>query len=294
MYNFLLKALLFSAIILLILDGTKRVHDLTSDTVKSYSYIIDSASDTELLVMGSSHAYWGVNPAFFSMKTLNLAYNNRPFHQDLEILEKYIDKLPHLKAVILPADYFTLYFNGSENYNNLNSVHFRLKNTSFFDYYRHIKWCKFDCSKYPDEIELQGYALHKDSLSVLSYEEKVEQGAKRVFDWNNEWLDNQSYSATIHANINRLDAILPRLKERDIQVLFVKYPVSKFVESGYIDSISDGGLFQYASDRNLTVVNCSEYNFIEAEFNDIDHLNSLGAEKLSRILDSILMAKTTY
>ena len=114
-------------------------------------------------------------------------------------------------------------------------------------------------------------------------------GAERVFVWNNEWLDNQSYSATIHANMNSLDAILLRLKERDIQVLFVKYPVSKYVETGYIDTVFESSLFYRALDRNWPVINCNEYDFSEFEFNDVDHLNSLGAQKLSRILNSRLM-----
>jgi len=67
--------------------------------------------------------------------------------------------------------------------------------------------------------------------------------------------------------------------------------VSKYVESGYIDTVLDGSLFQYAFDRNLPVVNCSDYNFNEYEFNDVDHLNFLGAQKLSRILDSLIMVK---
>jgi len=188
MKKFIQKIFLFMLIITLLLEGTRQIQVYKSNTVKSYDYLMEKGLDTEILVMGNSHAYWGVNPTFFSMKTLNLAYNNRPFSQDLDILEKVMNSLPELKVILLPADYFTLYFNGSDNYNRLNSVHFRLIETDYLDYYRHLKWCKFSCSKYPNEIDLLGYAPHNDSLSTRSYEEKEEQGSIRVSSWNNEWL----------------------------------------------------------------------------------------------------------
>jgi hypothetical protein len=249
--------------------------------------------DTEVLVMGTSHAYWGVNPNFFSMKTLNLAYNNRPFSQDLEIAEQFIDKLPDLKFILLPADYFTLYFKGSDKFNKLNSVHFKLNETGFIDNYRHLKWCKFNCSKSPNEIELLGYSHHNDSLSTLSHKEKEELGLKRVSAWNNEWLIPQTYETTLNSNKTALNAFLINSEANDIQVVFVKYPVSKFVESGYIDTVLDGSLFQYALERDLMVVDCGEYSFIESEFHDVDHLNYIGAQRLSRILDSIILVKKT-
>ena len=46
--------------------------------------------DVEVLVLGSSLGYFGINPAQFTHKGYNAAYRAQSYYYDLQILKKYI------------------------------------------------------------------------------------------------------------------------------------------------------------------------------------------------------------
>src|SRR5690606_38546314 len=78
----------------------------------NYTYknerIISEYKEIETLVFGDSHAFFGINPQYFSTKTFNIANVSQSLYFDELLLKKHIDSLPQLKTVILNISFFTL------------------------------------------------------------------------------------------------------------------------------------------------------------------------------------------
>ena len=62
----------------------------------------------EILVLGSSNAYFDFNPAYFSHVGYNMALNLQSPFYDYKLFEKYVDRMPKLKVVVLPAIYIQM------------------------------------------------------------------------------------------------------------------------------------------------------------------------------------------
>jgi hypothetical protein len=61
----------------------------------------------EVLVLGSSHSFYGILPGCLGRPALNLAAPSQTLYYDHALLEKYLDQMPSLKLVILPVSYFS-------------------------------------------------------------------------------------------------------------------------------------------------------------------------------------------
>ena len=64
--------------------------------------------DSEVLVLGNSHAFYGINPDDFSMKTYNFSNISQSLYFDELLLKKHLENFPNLKYVVLTVDYFSL------------------------------------------------------------------------------------------------------------------------------------------------------------------------------------------
>lgn len=71
----------------------------------SFEQQLDSV---EILSLGSSNAYFGINPTYYSRPGYNLAFNYQSPYYDYRLVEKYIDRMSKLKVVILPSIYFQM------------------------------------------------------------------------------------------------------------------------------------------------------------------------------------------
>mgnify|MGYP001161530148 FL=1 len=78
----------------------------------NYSYkdqqLQNIAANVQTLVMGDSHAFYGINPAYFKDPTFNLSNISQSLLTDELLLEKHIANLPALKTVFINISYFTL------------------------------------------------------------------------------------------------------------------------------------------------------------------------------------------
>lgn len=61
------------------------------------------------VILGSSHAYYGLNPVFFSSPAINMACVSQDLKYDSIILSNVFELHPELKHVVLPISLFSLY-----------------------------------------------------------------------------------------------------------------------------------------------------------------------------------------
>jgi hypothetical protein len=80
--------------------------------------LLQSHKNIQVLILGNSHAAYGIDPAKFSNPAFNLAQVSQSLYYDRRITEKYIDEMKKLKYVLISIDFHSLYFS-DEGYRNM-------------------------------------------------------------------------------------------------------------------------------------------------------------------------------
>lgn len=249
----------------------------------------------ETLVLGNSHALFGVNTDLIGMSALNVANVSQTLEFDSFILNEYIEKMGSLKKVLIPVSYFSLCMKLSEsaeawrikNYriywgynapyplrNNLeilNGMGRQLKN--MWDYYSGRK---------PDgSCSPTGFGLsYHHTLRAKDWARSGEAAAVRH--------TIRTSQSTVDENIGFLKGIIDRCRERKIEVILFMPPAW----NSYVARLDEGQLGNtlvvcedLARRDGVSFINLlKDPRFIEADFFDADHLNDLGAAKLTKLL----------
>ncbi|HEX6429249.1 MAG TPA: hypothetical protein VF008_16240 [Niastella sp.] len=250
----------------------------------------------QCLITGTSHVLNGINPTLLPMKALNIAEESKAVVIDIEIIEKNLNQLPHLKYVIIPVDYFTFYFTGlheeaaSKHYHHWNLKDGFIKSYNFRRY--HAFTCGFLVNEYNtiDQYDtLMGYRAEFSDLSKVDPDYRLHKYQRKVINWNRYWIDTSS-TRQIY---KRLETFITILQKRRIQTILVTMPVCKQFytyldpkllnrNNQLIDSIIDC--------TNAKYINLQNNNLLAADslFFDIDHLNDKGATIATGIIKDCL------
>ncbi|UUM12941.1 hypothetical protein NQU17_05105 [Clostridiaceae bacterium HFYG-1003] len=97
----LLLAALFGALEL-------GLRSIPNDYAYKNHYLEEHASSLEVLSLGSSHSYYGIDPAYFDRPSFNASHVSQSLFYDLGILDKFKDDMTQLKYILLPISSFTL------------------------------------------------------------------------------------------------------------------------------------------------------------------------------------------
>jgi hypothetical protein len=265
-------------------------------------HLLESQLDSiEVLTLGPSHMFFGTDPKCFSKYGFNLAYKAQPLYYDIHITEKYLDKLPRLRMVIVDIGYMSLYYQMGGNNGDAWRRFFYSQfwdvygpNMSVIDTRRYSKLALYTpvtCLDYikknfkvdiSEKMERNGFVPVNDSFNQsLGHPEAV----KKFQEWK-AMMDSTQFKPICA----ELEEFIKRLKEKNIQIVFVTTPVlSEF--TGLCDSnILNSNKNQI---QNWCVAyNCQYFNyftddrFTKHDFYNFDHLNVHGAQKFSKIIDS--------
>lgn len=261
-------------------------NNYSSVPIKSKKFVLNSKKNIEILIMGSSHAYTGVNPDELSYSSINLSNNNRLLINDIYIVNNFISTLPNIKAIIMPSDYFSLW-NGlkDDNYKK-TKIHFDL-NVSLWDKLLHPQLCRFSCTKDGKGV---GNGYHQNYKKFSEFDEiKKKKLVKYRIDYFHNKMLLAGKSSMYSDLLNSLQDMMRLCNDSKIKVLFVEYPVVSELKNKYIDSLKNINLTDYAINNNWNVLNLNKSNFNDSLFNDPDHLNINGSFKATKMIDSVLM-----
>lgn len=262
-------------------------------------FLDKNATKINILILGSSHAYRGINPEYFSEKAFNAAMFSQSLDYDFIILENYKNELDDLKTLIIPISYPTLYTNlemGIENW--------RIKNYNiYYDFSNDWKLTNsmeilnstlkknlaqikdfYIYKKNPIEMGSLGWEGVTHRATKLELEETgIEAATRHTIDTREAFHDNLDYLK----KINTLAA------EHNWQVILVIPPAYKT----YRANLSDIQLYQTINlCENISLKN-SHVDFLnlmdsplfnETDFYDADHLNSSGAKKFSVLINQMV------
>jgi len=260
----------------------------------------------EILVLGSSHAMKGIDPSCFRCKGFNLSNSSQTLIHDIQLCQKYLERLPRLKAVIFEISYFSFYFdinNSPESWRNYFYYHYfdirdpsldRFSPPAYFytalytrGLINDIVFNKLDHKKEFGDIRAYGWEYTDppdDSTSVSGVT-----GKQRVRF--HEFLMKKENAGEI---ISSLRKTLGQLQKNGIRIFFVTAPVYKTYYSHFDPvRVNDNLAIIKELCRDFPVT-YSDYSqdprFGKEDFFDNDHLNHIGAYRFSRILDEELLS----
>ena len=303
--TFLLRSALFLLPLLLLFVYTESfLRNIPSTYGIKKSALERQLKDIEVLALGASHTFFGVDPALFSRKGFNLADQSQSFFYDNALVKKYAKEMPQLRCVLLDASYFSL---GYELHDSPEV---------WRDYFYYNIWgvrhpeLTLDSRAYSYLMlyTLQsalGYLLH----GAPSWSELDETGWYRVdvgspvttvrgkerVAYHSGLIREENYAK----NMEYLREMLSMLKGRGVGVGIVSPPTNEAYYQFLDPSVERknealfGGLcqaygclrFDYSRDGRFTALEL---------FRDNDHLNALGAEKFSTILDKEVLPKICH
>ena len=73
------------------------------------NYLDTNSDKVEILFLGNSHSYFGLNPEYTEKRSFNAGHVSQTLDYDLEILKKYENKWENLEFIVIPISYFTLF-----------------------------------------------------------------------------------------------------------------------------------------------------------------------------------------
>jgi hypothetical protein len=297
-----MKKLLFRILFLLlpfaVLVGAfeARFHQARNNQyIVKKSLLEAAAGEVEVLTLGSSHAYYGILPELLGRPAFNLAATSQSIYYDVELALKYLPDLPKLTTMILPISYFSLE-------NQLDQGAERWRSYYYFRFYS-IPHRSRDMAGDARNFSLYLlYGRNTDGLLKGDIDRNFDDsGGLKEENRLKTAMELQEGSVValgrhhgamrpgnVADNIALLEKLVQSLQKRNIRLIVVTTPVTRFYRDGVQEARCSR--MQFALDgfcrRNgLQYKNYfADERFDLGDFFDADHLNRDGAVKFSRIL----------
>lgn len=263
--------------------------------------VINAYDDTEVLILGSSHAFFGLNPDYFNQKAINLSNISQSLYFDELLLARHLDSLKSLKAVVVPVGYFSLSQkdNGLEDrwrkYFYKEQMGLEVPSVSTIDPRQYSLALSRRLNR---SIDLIRTYLEKETLVSCHPNGYGKQDSSDILN------DKAAISVIIakkhedgsldfRANTRRLARMIELCKERNVAFI----PVIMPVYPDYYHLLNDDKWSKIkatldsldAANANTFFVDLSQdERFEKNDLRDADHLTNQGASKCSQILSSYI------
>ena len=286
-----LKSLLFFILPIVIVSVIAEIFVRRIPTSYKYKneWMKKNGKDLELLVMGHSHAYDGINPVLFKVKSFSVANHGQMLDIDCFLLHKYIADCPNLKYVVIPIAYptFASYTDGISNY----AVHMDYKQPFYSkdnyeilspQFYRKV----VAYLKGEDIVRCSEHGMSTDKLTTV-----------KEPDWDNSLVRVRLFTVDdpvlLQKNRDYLKQIVITCEQRNVQVVLVGTPIWRTyyehmdkdqLNAMYssVDEIvskhSNVIFYDYMIDKRITI----------DDFFNQDHLNGPGADKFTKLLNDTI------
>ena len=264
---------------------------------------------TEVLILGNSKSFFGINPSYLSSNALNLANVSQTLYYDEQITLKYIDQLPKLKRIIIPISYTSLgeqLFDGKENWRDYFYLkywniefpelpRYNIKRFSLLYLFTPITSLKLllkdKRTSMIENIDTNGY-FYVDTLGN-SYAISDKLGRERVAG------HDADYKELRVASIMRdLESFTKQVTQRGVKIIFITIPTYDTYNK-YINRLRFDRDIEYIKQLSQKYNGCSytnysnDHRFVKSDFKDNDHLNFIGAKKFTEIINRELLSVDT-
>jgi hypothetical protein len=271
------------------------LRNIPNDYKNKRIYLDENADRLSVLILGHSHALTGLNPDYFSQPCFNAAYVSQTIDMDAAIFEKYKSRLNHLEYIILPMSYCTM----SE----------RLETTpEFWRIKNYVLYYKMNLSgNIRDHSEIFGNKLRYNLRRMVNYYVLQKNPIvcsskgweKRTYQKNIDLVRSGKERALLHTindpvcfseNARLLETFIRQAAEKNIRIIFYTSPAyTSYVQN--MNPVLWKQTLDFTDSLIETYPNVSYHNFLtdpaftETDYFDADHLNIVGAKKLSLLLN---------
>lgn len=300
MNQFIKKIILFSApVIVFIVITELLLRNIPNDYSYKKNYLDQHSNEIETLFLGSSHAFYAVNPEFVHSNSFNASHVAQSIDYDIQILKKYVNQSDKLKFIVVPIDYFTFY-----NRLETGVESWRIKNYNIYYGFNRSQ-------NLVDNSEILNGKWSENMTRILRFlrKKKSEIGCNQL-GWGTSSNSKNAKNIIItgkeaakrHAkkdksffreNVALVNEIIALAKPKKTRVIFYTSPAYKT----YTSLLNKEQLQKTIATTEAIASsnpNVSYYNFLNdtsftvKDFYDADHLNEIGAEKFSKKMDSII------
>ena len=294
-------SILFSLPILIVLISFEiLLRNIPNDFDYKKKYLDANSNRIKVLFLGSSHIYYGANPVYTKLKSFNSSHISQSLNYDFSILNKYEKKWDNLKYIIVPVDYFSMYYTletGVEKWRIKNyNIYYGINHGEDYSYNFEIATGKFlnNIKRLKNSLLHRGSDITCNSLGwgntyhSTDSQDLFETGitaAKR----HTMIKDDMIFSKNIEAIKN----ILYFSKQNEIKILFVTTPAYKtYVENldksqlNHMISTISGIVSKHSNAKYYNLLN--DKKFKDSDFYDADHLNERGAKRFTLLMDSLI------
>ena len=297
MKRFILKTLLLLLpVVVTAVSMECLLRHIPNDYVYKKNYLDKHSDEIQILILGSSETYFGINPDFFSQKTFNAAHASQTLDFSYEIFNKYQTGFNDLKVIILPITYHTLWDkleNSVESWRVKNyAIYYEIDTKSLtdksevlngklginiqrlFDYY-----VKKKHETYWSEL---GWGT---SFKAENTDDLGESGRGRAL-YHTYAIDSKEKMEIFADNLEILNSFSEYCKRKNAVLILITPPTY----SAYRDNLNEKQLHQMidtVTDFTKEHSNCIYINwqedsdFTAEDFHDADHLDENGTKKLS-------------
>ena len=275
--------------------------NIPNDYKLKNAYLKENSSNIDVLVLGSSHTFYGVNPKYLAGRAFNAAYVSQSLDYDLKILKEFEKGLGDLEAIVLPISYLSLF----DNLDNLPQSWRRYNYNVYYDLPG-----SWGISDYSDLLGKDLFAKAKrlylfysrnesrqiaDSLgwgSKCRTKELYSSGLKSALSHYRD-LDSKQTQACVGKNIDVLEEFVRWTQMNGVQLILLTTPC----HNSYVSRLDERQMERFielsedfARDNThceyLNLLECS--SFQDEDFCDASHLSEEGAKKLSVMINEFM------
>lgn len=248
----------------------------------AFSTVVEQEYDT--IVLGNSHASFGVDPSVFKSRVYNFSHVNDSYNQcfyKLDYLDRK-DKLP--KVVILIIDYFQFgVFSDSRNYAYQNYFpaeylsDYPKKNYTALHLWNQLNPLKLNKLQFGTKVR-----TNKDGFQIKLGQRYTGDSKVRKMEWNN-------------VQISYFNKIAEFCLENKIRLYLFMQPIQSKELSQYtkseLDQFDAHIKTVLSSNNQVYFYNYSNRVLPSEYYSDNTHLNPFGAQAFSLLIDSTLSSE---
>ena len=263
----------------------------------------DKVKDTQILVLGSSHFFYGIDPNYFDKPAFNASHVAQTYNYDWFIFDKYFDQMDSLQYVIIPLSVFSPYGQLGAGFEKVlckeYAIHYGCRYHRWYEFkYRyHLAFLSpalFRRAIY--SIIMKGFHdIHCDNNGYAStgFDDILDFAANGRLSAAREIKLYQTHDTVIYReNMELATGMIQRCQQKGIRVIFVTAPTTPefytlLINNQVKDLEAIGNNF--ATYDNVKYINLLKSPlFDRTDFSDATHLCDSGAKKLTLLLNDTI------
>ncbi len=266
------------------------------------TYLNQHSNELEVLFLGSSHIFYGINPDYIRCRSFNAAHVSQTLDLDYKILISHENNWKSLKYIVIPVDYFSFYSQLAQT-----AEDWRLKNYIIYDgiysSFNPNYYSELSSNNMHDNIErYKKYYFHSTSditCNSLGWGNNYQSNHGKNLDTTGKFAARSHLAKNnelFEENVSILGNIIAFAKAKNIAIILISCPA-------YYTYTQNLNTSQYQKTKETAIQLCNAYSrchyynffedarFLNTDFYDANHLNEIGARKFSLQLDSIIKLK---